>query len=208
MSAARGPTCCRGYTGVNIADAAVIRLLGFLDHHDRVGAFGHRRAGRDLDALAGRQRAATAPARCRPSRCSEGLRASYRPAPNVSSRDDRVAVHRRAIERRDIARAETTSPASTRLLGVAERHALGAVDRDGRRRQQRACLFERDRLADRPHRRHRSSSRTTWPISGRISFVEREPDGLFGAGKREDRGAADRARRMARLIIAADPICS
>ena len=43
------------------ADAVVAVALGLFDHHDRVGARRHRRAGRDLDALARRRSRAPAP---------------------------------------------------------------------------------------------------------------------------------------------------
>ena len=41
----------RLHLGEHAHDVAVIRV-GFFDHHDRVGAVGHRRAGRNFDALA------------------------------------------------------------------------------------------------------------------------------------------------------------
>ena len=43
------------------ADLAGAAFLGFLDHHDGVGAVGQRRAGRDLDALAARDALARRP---------------------------------------------------------------------------------------------------------------------------------------------------
>ena len=81
---------------------AVARRL--FDHDDGVGAGRHRRAGRDLDALAG-----PIPARRRPVAGEDAIDAAcsvaaLRAGAERVGGDHRVAVHRRAIERRHVHR--------------------------------------------------------------------------------------------------------
>ena len=170
-------------------DAAIIGFLGFLHHHDRVCPIGHRCAGRDLDAFAGRKPLRRhLPGVDRPDAAKNPGIVPARTERVL--RDHRVAVHRRAIEGRDIVNRHDVSREDP-IAGVAEGHPLGAADWDGCRRQQPACLFERDRLADRPHRRHRSSLPDDVSDLGQDQLGEREAHGLFRAGECEHRGAAD-----------------
>ena len=76
-----------------------------LDHHHRVGAVRDRRAGRDLDAVARRERAGERLRRVGAADQPQHLRDAARGAGDVR-RAHRVAVHRRAVERRLVHRRD------------------------------------------------------------------------------------------------------
>ena len=103
--------------------------LGFLDLQDRVGAGRHRRAGGDLHARAWRHRGAGHLSGEDLVDAGEHLRFVAGGAEGVRG-DQRVAVHRRARERRDVGRRGDVDghDAAARLV---ERHRVGARQRPG-----------------------------------------------------------------------------
>ena len=199
--------------------------VGPLHHHDRVGAVGNRRPGRDLDALPGGDRAVRRrPAVDRSDAAQPGglLRAR---AGRVRRRHG-VAVHRGAVERRHVAgRDDAGGQHPAVRLGQADPHR--AVERPGGGLDDAQRVVDRDRLPEGTHpgaapragprvrpgrwrrRRaapgHRRASRTMWPISGTTSFVIASRTAFSEPGRLMT--MVPRARpAQARLSIAAGPI--
>ena len=127
---ARGPHVqARRHLRLDRHDGAVGAALGALDHHDRVGAVGHRRAGHDPHRLARRRargrRGGRPPPRPRPA-----ARPARLGGAGGVGRPHGVAVHRRVGERRHVRRRRDG-------LGEHEPGRVGPGHRQRARRQRR-----------------------------------------------------------------------
>ena len=153
--ATRGAGCGRPRSaGTAMSTPSVTVALGALDHHDRVGAVGHRRAGHDPDRLArpdrhrrrvpGREVAHDAQPHRRVGRRAGGVGGPHR-----------VAVHRGVGERRHRARRRRRRP---RARARARRGSATVVTR-GAARRGRGSRPARPRA--RPPRSHPSATRRT-----------------------------------------------
>src|SRR5690606_32709440 len=91
--------------------------------------------------------------------------------------------------------------------GVAQRDPFGARDRRGSLEDERQGFVQRQRLAYGTHGLHRLNSLTTWPISGRISFVIPSRTAFSDPGS-ENTAVRAMVPAEARDNMAADPISS
>ena len=87
--------------------------VGALDHDDRVGAVGHRRAGHDADRLARRRPATVGACPAGSSPTTRSRTGASSPAPDGVGRAHRVAVHRGVRRTAGPAPARSTGSAST-----------------------------------------------------------------------------------------------
>ena len=76
---------CAAVAGAKTDATLSLVAVRLLDHHDRIGAVGHRRAGRDLDALAGARRVCTGICPVKTFSMQRSVRGVARLAPAVSS---------------------------------------------------------------------------------------------------------------------------
>ena len=173
-----------------------------LDHHHRVRAVRDRRAGRDLDAVAGRERAGERLRRVGAADQPQHLRDAARGAGDVR-RAHRVAVHRRAVERRLIHRRDDVLGQHAAVRHV-ERDRLVPHQRRDRLADQAPRLVERDGVGKRAHG-HRVASRTRCPSSGSSSFSTARRTACSEPG-RHTRIARPTRPAQARDSIAAAPI--
>ena len=176
------------------------------DHDHCIRAIRHRCAGRDLDAFTGANRAQRHLAGEHFLDAGEDNGARGTGVVRIHCPDG-ISVHRRAGERGHIGGRHGVAREYAAVRGI-ERDVFGALDWTQRTSNQRPRLVERDRLAERTHlRSHRRSCCTTWPSSGRISLViaRRTASGEPG---RTNIALPCALPAVARLIIAAGPICS
>ena len=150
-------------------NAAIGIAVGFFDHHDRVGAVRHRRAGRDLDALAGGNGRCGHLPRIQRGNLMKAARLRSTGAACIS-RPHGVAVHRGARKRRHVGRRHHVARDHA-ARGLLDRHLLDARNRCAGSIDEGARLVEGNRFSKWPHCSYRESSRTRWPSSGRMSLV-------------------------------------
>ena len=178
--AARGPHVVAGARGRDDRDPSSPSAFGALDHHDRVGAVGHRRAGHDADRLA-RRRPAIVGARPAGELADDAQRDRGRVgrARGVGG-PHRVAVHRGVRERRHRSR-----PRRPRARARDPRaSASGDRSRRERRRPRRgsaACasasgITTITRRHTMPRRRTSSRERARPSSRAEVGPVERELD--------------------------------
>ena len=156
MSAARRPTCCRGYTGVNTRTSAPSPFSVSSTITTASAPVGHRRAGGDLDALAARHARGSGPARCRPSRCSAAdFRMRAAPRRTCPRRRPRTRPSRRgrtAARRRRASRGFREDPVVASRIGTRSMRSTGTPPPSGAPAPRRAGSFP-----DGPHRVHSQS---------------------------------------------------
>ena len=145
--------------------AVVAVALGALDHHDRVGAVGHRRAGHDADRLAGADRRPSARARPASSPTTRSRTGAPRPRAGGVGGAHRVAVHRGVGERRDRLGRATTGSASTRPSASRERRRRPASSAVDRAEDRGLDLGERDHADDRSRRARASRTSSTQELA-------------------------------------------
>ena len=130
---------CPGCGGAKTRTRAVESSgVGLFDHHDRVGAGRHRRAGGDFDALTGSDRLHRHLAGEDLLDAAQRTGALARGAGRVGGAH-RVAVHRRAREGRHVGVGDDVAREHA-AVRVVERHALDALERRDRRGDDRPRL--------------------------------------------------------------------
>ena len=182
--------------------------VGLLDHHDRVGAVGYRRAGGNFDALAIAYRYRRHLAGVERPDFRQRPRSRSRRALRIA-RPHGIAIHARARKRRHVESARRRRCASTRPFASLEHDRFDVRDRRAGAVEDRARGLERNHIAERPHAgvRHvqRDSSRTRCPSSGSSSlFMPRRT--AFSDPGSETMIFPCAVPAHARLIIADGPI--